>query len=122
MGGLKRSLKSKSKSAKTARSQLPPNPDDRPVALSPSQDGGYRLVRKQDHQQDHQEDHQEAAFIVESGGSDDEDALRHIRHEALDKTPTGMPTQKEPSTSTSTSTTNQPRPVPQAPGQAPGQT
>ncbi len=39
MGGMKRSLKSQSKSKSTAktysRNQLPPNPDDRPVALVP---------------------------------------------------------------------------------------
>ncbi|MCP3891048.1 MAG: hypothetical protein GY702_19605, partial [Desulfobulbaceae bacterium] len=58
VGGLKATLKSKSKSksAKTARSQLPPNPADRPVVLTQSQDGGYRLVKKQDQQQDQQQD------------------------------------------------------------------
>ncbi len=50
-------------------------------------------MRKQDHQ-DHQED--EAAFISESDGSDEEEAMRHFRYEALDRTPTGLPMQEEP--------------------------
>ncbi len=106
--GMNRSQKSKTTAKSSHRDQLPPNPEDRPVKLITTDGGtGPYPVRQPDKEED------EAAIIMESDGSNEEEALCNIRHEALDRRPTGLPMQEEPSTSTTQTR-------PQGAGQAPG--